>query len=240
MQSILSHMPPGFTTWDFLAVAIVLVSLPLTNWLIEDGPWSSGSMSKVMQDYRMIWMAQMIRRENRMMDASLLATIRQGTAFYASTSMIAIGGLAALIGQAETVQALASDLILAESGRRFWEIKLLFPFGMMVYAFLKFAWAHRLFGYCAVLMGAVAPIEVVGDEAERIDMARRAALLNISASRSFNRGLRAVYFTLATLAWALGPLALLIALVMVILMLLRREFVSRARDAIGAPPKPPI
>ncbi len=33
--------------------------------------------------------------------------------------------------------------------------------------------------------------------------------MNITAARSFNRGLRSIYFALAALAWLLGPVPLL-------------------------------
>lgn len=239
MDRILTYLPAGFTALDLAAVALVLAAIPATNWAIEAAPWAGRSMSSAMQGFRLLWMAQMLRRENRIMDTQLLGIIRQGSAFYASASMIGIGALAALIGQAETVEMLARGILPGDEGRHVWEIKLLFPLGVMVYAFLKFAWAHRLFGYCAVLMGAVPPLESGApdtDAALGADLARRAGLLNISASRNFNRGLRAVYFALATLAWAFGPAALALALALTLLMLMRREFASRARAAIGSPP----
>ena len=43
-------------------------------------------------------MRQLITREPRIFDATLLNALRQGTSFFASTCMIAIGGLLAVIG----------------------------------------------------------------------------------------------------------------------------------------------
>ena len=68
-----------------------------------------------------------------------------------------------------------------------WEIKLLVPALLLTNAFLKFIWSNRLFGYCSVLMAAV-PNDVAHEKAyHRTD---QAAELNITAARSFNRGLR--------------------------------------------------
>ena len=68
-------------------------------------------------------------------------------------------------------------------------------------ALLKFIWSNRLFGYCAVLMAAV-PNDA--DDPRAFHRAAQAAEVNITAARSFNRGLRSVYFALAALAWLLG------------------------------------
>ena len=62
--------------------------------------------------------------------------------------------------------------------------------------------------------------------------ADQAAQININAAKSFNRGLRSVYFALATLAWLLGPLALLATTVFTTAMLWRREFASESRRAL--------
>ncbi|MEM9044143.1 MAG: DUF599 domain-containing protein, partial [Pseudomonadota bacterium] len=94
---------------------------------------------------------------------------------------------------------------------------------------------HRLFGYCAVLMGA---IPENGEPQEARAAADRAADLNITASRSFNRGLRRVYFAIASLAWFLGPEAWIAASLATAAMLYRREFLSVSRQAlVDAPGK---
>ena len=62
--------------------------------------------------------------------------------------------------------------------------------------------------------------------------AQQAAEINITAARSFNRGLRATYFSLAGLAWLawlVGAEALILATVITLAVLYRREFISRSR-----------
>jgi len=96
--------------------------------------------------------------------------------------------------------------------------------------FLKFVWSHRLFGYCAVVMAAVPEGDAKNPETAK--MARKAAKLNIYAARSFNRGIRTMYFALAGLAWLLGPVALILTTGATVLMLYRREFHSQSRLAL--------
>ncbi len=45
-----------------------------------------------MHGYRDEWMEQLLGREMRMVDAQVTAALQNGAAFFASTSLIAIGG----------------------------------------------------------------------------------------------------------------------------------------------------
>lgn len=156
---------------------------------------------------------------------------RQGTAFFASASMIAIGGAFALFGNAEEVAGLGNDLTLANDPAIMWEIKLVVVMVFLVNAFLKFVWSNRLFGYCAVLMAAVPNDPTDPRATPRAD---QAAEINITAARSFNRGLRSIYFGMAACAWFFGPLALVTATLFTLGVLWRREFASRSRAALIA------
>ena len=100
---------------------------------------------------------------------------------------------------------------------------------LMSIAFLRYVWALRLFGYTTVLMGAVPNDPDAPDTAPRAD---QAAELGILAARAFTRGMRTTYFALASAAWLLGPVAMIIASCATVLMLWRREFASHAREAL--------
>lgn len=173
----------------------------------------------------------MITRQPRVFDAQTLSVMRQGTTFFASATMIAIGGALALIGNAEQLQGLASDLTLEIGPVVVWEIKLLVTVLLLANAFLKFVWAHRLFGYCLAIMAAV-PNDP--DDPVCLPRAAKAGEINITAARSFNRGLRSVYFALGSTAWMLGAPALLAATLATVLVLWRREFASHSRHVLLA------
>ena len=77
-----------------------------------------------------------------------MAACGQGNAFFASTSAIAVGGLAATMGSGEKVQAMLGRASLRGAGDPFvWEVKQLLILAILVYAFFKFAWAFRLSHY---------------------------------------------------------------------------------------------
>lgn len=222
------NLPAPFdalSAFDAAAILFILVLWQGIGWRIE---WAGGapSVSRLMADYRRLWMQQMITRQPRVFDAQIVGTLRQGTAFFASTSIIGLGALLALIGNADALATVAEDLSLAEQPRMVWEIKLMLAVFFLADAFLKFAWANRLFGYCSVLMAAV-PNEVDNPAAPR--MAARSAEVNITAARSFNRGLRSLYFALASLAWLAGALALMGAALLTAVVIWRREFASQSR-----------
>ena len=108
-------------------------------------------------------------------------------------------------------------------------IKLTLPLLLLVSAFLAFVWSNRLFGYCAVVMASV-PNDP--DDPKALPRAAKAAEINITAARSFNRGLRAVYFGMAALAWLAGAVPLVIATLVTCVVLWRREFASKSRLAL--------
>ncbi|MGL4320385.1 MAG: DUF599 domain-containing protein [Paracoccaceae bacterium] len=210
---------------DLAAVGFLLLAWLAIGWLIEHPPGSRPSVSTLMVQYRRDWMVQMVTRQPRIFDATIIESLRQGTAFFASTCMIAIGGGVAMIGNSDRIQGLATDLPLDLASVPV-EAKIILVLFFLANALLKFVWANRLFGYCSVLMAAV-PNDPADPRA--FPRASQAAEINITAARSFNRGLRAIYFALASLGWLLGPIALALATVMASAVMLRREFASTSR-----------
>ena len=213
---------------DLAAFAGLVLAWLGTGWFTEHPPANRPSVSVLMNDYRRDWMRQFVTREPRIFDATVLDSLRQGTAFFASASMIAIGGGVALLGNADIVKGLAVQLALDEGAIGI-ELKLIVMLTYLANALLKFIWSNRLFGYCAIMMAAVP-----NDPADPhvYHRAAQAAEINITAARSFNRGLRAIYFALAALGWLAGPVALMVATVFTAGILVRREFASVSREVI--------
>ena len=214
---------------DWLAAGLMLaVSIVLGPLIEADNRWRP-SVSVLMRDYRREWMQRFVTRQPRLYDATVLDGLRQGITFYASACMISIGGGLALVGNTAPLQGLAQEITLVDASALALRIKILFSLGFAANAFLKFVWAHRLFGYCSIMMAAV-PNDP--DDPEGLPRAAQAAEVNITAARNYNRGLRSVYFALGSLGWLLGAEALLIATAVTTATLLRREFASQSRAAM--------
>ncbi|MCB5411011.1 DUF599 domain-containing protein [Pseudogemmobacter faecipullorum] len=216
------------TTAEWLALALIFLAWFGIGWLVEHPPRARPSVTILMQAYRRDWMHTFITRTPRLFDVSLIASLRQGTTFFASASMLALGGGSAMIGNSGAMRELAADLPIA-TGHIDLALKMLLPMAFLANALLKFIWAHRLFGYCAILMAAV-PNDP--DHPEAMHRAEQAADINGTAAKSYNRGLRAIYFALAGLAWILGEAALVLATLITSATLLRREFWSQSREVI--------
>lgn len=218
-----------FSPWDGAAVALFILAWWGIGWMIDREIGTRPSVAVLMSRYRREWMEVFVQRTARMFDASILYNLRQGTNFFASGAMLGIGGLLALLGNSERLIGVARDLSLSIAPQVVWEMKLILCLLVLTNAFLKFVWSQRLFGYCAILMASVP--EDPADPRARI-RARQAAEINITAARSFNRGLRSVYFALAAIAWLIGPLSLTLATLMTVTVLWRREYASRSRGII--------
>ena len=144
-----------FSTLDQVAVALLLLGWQGMGFWIENSGGRHPSVSWLMADYRRAWMQTMLDRDPRIFDSQILAMLRQGTTFFASATMIAMGGCMALLGNTDKLITLADDLTFDRTPEIVWEIKIILLLGFLASAFFKFVWSNRLFAYCAVVMGTV-------------------------------------------------------------------------------------
>src|SRR5271156_3455808 len=134
------NLPP----LDIAALAFFLVAWGGYAIAVDYGPGHGGALSARMHEYREIWMRRMLTREIRVFDAQIMSALQNGTAFFASTSLIAIGGGLTMMRASDEIHAVISNLPLGTSpipGE--WEIKVAGLILIFVYAFFKFAWAYR-------------------------------------------------------------------------------------------------
>lgn len=217
----------GLSDWS--ALALMMVAWFAIGWWIEHPGSRFPSVTMLMAERRREWMKVFVTREPRIFDSQILSSLRQSTSFFASTSLLAIGGVLALVGNTDPLRGVAAEVTALQVPVLIWQIKLGVVALFLTNAFLKFVWANRVFGYCAVLMASVP-----NDPADPIAYPRaaQAAELNVRAAVNFNRGLRAIYFALGALAWLLGAVALMVATSIVVWMVWSREFASVPRSIL--------
>ncbi|SDO10950.1 DUF599 domain-containing protein [Aureimonas jatrophae] len=220
---------------DLAALTFFLVGWGTYSLIVDRSRWSQGGLSRRMNQQREAWMRTMLLRELRMIDTAIMSGLQQGTGFFASACIFAIGGCFALIGSAERIAAVTTDLpFVGALERGLVEVKLLGLVTIFVYAFFKFGWAYRLFNYCTILIGAVPMRQEAERRPEFAEAAlQRALSMNRIAGRNFNAGLRAVFFGLAYLGWFVGPVVLAATTLIVVLTLLRRQFLSDANRSLA-------
>jgi uncharacterized membrane protein len=224
----------SLTLPDLLAFAWFLGAWIAYSVVVEKTAKGRSSLNALMNGYRDEWMERLIARDMRMVDAQVTAALQNGTAFFASTSLIAIGGALTLMRSSEEILTVMSLLPFgATPSRELWELKMMGLIVIFVYAFFKFAWSYRLFNYFAIMVGAAPPPEEK-DTADAQTFAHRASRLCADAGRHFNRGQRAFFFALGYLGWFLGPIPLALSTAGILIVMWRRQFNSDSRKAFAA------
>ena len=221
-------------TVDILAVSFFVIEWTVYAVTLEHTAYGRDSLSARMHDYREIWIRRLLDREARMVDTQIMASLQNGTACFASTSLLAVGGgLALLRSTSEALGVLRALPIDLSPSPALWELKCVGLILIFVYAFFKFAWAYRLFNYVAILIGAMPPAaqrDTPEAEAHVIRMTR----LFEAAGRHFNRGQRAFFFALGYLGWFVSPWVLFVTTGLVVIVTWRRQFASDAWRAMGS------
>src|SRR3569623_3770312 len=82
---------------DALALALFVAAWLGYSVAIEKTASGKKSLNALMHTYREQWIDQMIGREVRIVDSQVTAALQNGTAFLASTSLIAIGGALSML-----------------------------------------------------------------------------------------------------------------------------------------------
>ena len=219
---------------DSLAVAFFALEWLVYAVTLEHSVYGRNSLSARMNAYREIWVRRMLDREARMVDMQIMSSLQNGTAFFASTSLLAVGAGLALLRETNDALTILSKLPIDISpAPALWEIKCLGLILIFVYAFFKFAWAYRLFNYVAILFGA-APPATTRDTPEAEAHVIRTARLFEAAGRHFNRGQRAFFFALGYLGWFISPWVLFVTTGAVVIVTWRRQFASNAWRAMGS------
>jgi uncharacterized membrane protein len=232
-------MPPDGPGWPDLLAPLLYVALWAGYALVADHPRRGGStLMARMHQYRLVWLRRMAERDNRMLDAQVTNLLARNISFFASTAILLVGGLVAVLGAREQVQGVLADLPWVAAGSaRLWELKVLLLIVTFVYAFFKFTWALRQFNYVAIMIGAAPPPERAQD-AEVARYVERTARVASRAADHSNKALRAYYFGLAGLSWFVSAWLFMALTVWVTVVLYRREFRSVTLAMLGAPNEP--
>ena len=120
--------PRFVRAWIFYAV--------LLEWTRFGADGLNGRIDR----YREAWFRRTLAREMRMVDTQIMMALQSGAAFFASTSLIAIGGALGLLRTTEQIIELISGLPFgAPTTREQWEAKTVGLAVILVYAFFKFS-----------------------------------------------------------------------------------------------------
>jgi uncharacterized membrane protein len=223
-----------FSKLDLIALVWFIAAWLGYAVVLEMTPYGKSGLNGRMHRYRSLWMERMLARDARMVDGQVIAGLQNGTAFFASTSLIALGGSITLLHSSADMLTIIAALPFGEAITHVqWELKVVGLMIIFIYAFFKFAWAYRLYNYVAIMVGGAPPASE-RDEPEAKAYAQSTALVITDAGRHFNRGQRAFFFALGYLGWFLGPLPFIATTAAILIVMWRRQFASDSRQAVGA------
>jgi uncharacterized membrane protein len=183
-------------------------------------------------------------RDNRVLDGVVVQNLSTSPSFFASTSILILGGLLAALASGDKTVTLVQDLpFAARTTALVFELKLVLLTGIFVFAFFRFTWSMRQYTFGALLLGAAPQHSEAWDDATRQAFADRAGGVMGLAAETFNDGLRACYMSFAAIAWFFSPWACMVATASVVWILYRREFHSDVLSLLeqrpGAAETPP-
>jgi uncharacterized membrane protein len=178
------------------------------------------------------WMLQSTYREVRVIDGIVIQSLSTSPSFFASTTILIIGGLLAVLGTTEKASELVREIpFAARTTVLVFDLKLVLLLGIFVYSFFRFTWSMRQYTFGALLVASIPErdkLAGMGDAGEvlRQSLADRAGRVVAMAAETFNDGLRGYYFAFAAIAWFFTPLIFMLATAGVIWILYQREFRS--------------
>ena len=229
----MNYFMENFSGWDGIALAWFLLSWIGFTLIADYSDMRHRSVTAAVNHYRKKWMIQMLKREMKMIDTQIMGNLGNGLAFFASTSVLIIGGLSAALGAGETVNVILNDIpFTADTSKLAYDVKIILLIGIFVYAFIKFSWSFRLSNYCSILIGASPG--TIEDNARCETVAELPAQISGLAGWHFNRGLRSYFFAMAALGWFINAHVFLITTTLILITQYRREFRSRSLRALQA------
>lgn len=188
------------------------------------------SLSVIMNLQRRRWVANAARRDTPF-DAILSGNIMQSVSFLASTAVLMVLAVFAVFGQLPALmQALESLSLDRTYSIVEVQLHLVVMLAMFVLAFFAFTLSLRQFNHFCIMLGAMDQ-ETANSEAEVEAIAR----MNALGAQNFNSGIRAYYFSVATVAWFVSEWLSIAVCAATVLILAHREFFSSAhRTAASA------
>lgn len=186
---------------------------------------SHPTLAFAMHRHRREWIRMALARDNRIADTNIIANLERSVSFFASSSLLILAGLVTVLGSSDAVTLVLDDVPFTDpQNRGDWELKVLVLIYLFVYAFFKFTWSLRQYGFVAVMLGG-AEVEVSepGHHSATVESIARMAS---KAGGNFNNGLRTFYFSLAILGWFINVWVFMLLSALIVPILYRREFSS--------------
>jgi len=221
---------------DWGALAVFFVGWGAYAYYSRRGSGSQRSLLAATNMVRRQWMLQTTYREVRVIDGIVIQNLSTSPSFFASTTILIIGGLLAVLA-GDKANELVRDLPFAQrTSTLIFDLKLILLLGIFVYAFFRFTWSMRQYTFGALLVAAApeADVFIREGQASREAFADKAGHIVSLAAETFNDGLRSYYFAFAAIGWFFSPIVFALATFGVVYILYQREFRSEVLDVLSS------
>jgi uncharacterized membrane protein len=216
-----------YSIYDILSLLVFLSSWISYEVIYNEKKKDHDNLTTVVNRYRKLWMSEAFNRKAKIVDATIINTLRASASFFASTSLLIVAGLITGIASSEKGVSILSTLPFMNTiTSELWEIKMLFLILIFVYAFFEFTWCLRMYNFSCLFVGSTHENQVVTDNDIKDKFADTATKVFYMASNHFNFGIKAYYFSLAALTWFINPVLMVLLGFIIIYILYRREFKS--------------
>ena len=219
---------------NLLAFSIFIFCWIGYTWFARRRAKNTDCLARSLHQHRIHWMREVITREIRVGDASLISNLERNFAFFASTTLLILAGVLTLFAQVGRLESVVSSIPYAELAETSMvQIKLGLLAFIFILSFFQFTWSLRQYGFLNVMIGA-APIDTSGLNENLRAYAKQMAIVQDQAAHACNYGLRSYYFSIAAMCWFYHPFLFIFASIFVVYTLYYREFKSKAVRAITA------
>jgi uncharacterized membrane protein len=220
---------------DWVAVVVFFVSWVGYAYFARQRTDSHRSVLGATNAVRREWMLQTTYREVRVIDGVVIQSLSTSPSFFASTTILIIGGLLAVLGTDKASELVRELPFAARTTTLIFDLKLILLLGIFVYVFFRFTWSMRQYTFGALLVAAAPEAaRFVSEGLSREDFADRAGRIVGLAAETFNDGLRGYYFAFAAIGWFFSPIVFLVATMGVVYILYQREFRSEVLSVLNS------
>lgn len=220
---------------DWAAVVVFFVSWAGYAHYARRGAGQHRSVLAATNAVRRQWMLQTTYREVRVLDGVVIQNLSTSPSFFASTTILIIGGLLAVLGTDKATELVRELPFAARTSTLIFDMKVILLLGIFVYTFFRFTWSMRQYTFGALLIAAAPEAELFLTQGLSRDVfADKAGRVVGLAAETFNDGLRGYYFAFAAIGWFFSPLIFVIATFGVVTILYQREFRSEVLTVLSS------
>jgi uncharacterized membrane protein len=218
-----------YSDYDIFSLVIFVSTWVFSNIFSYSKSKKLNNLPRIQNEYRKLWLSTFYDREAKITDITIINTLKTSTSFFASTSILIVAGLIGGVSSSEKGVTLLSTLpFVEEISFELWHIKILFLILIFIYAFFEFTWSLRTYNFILFLLGS-APENLPADRTKTIKKPFIEVTFNtlFIASKHFNYGMRAYYFSLAALIWFIDPAFMIATGLGIAGLLYNRDFRSK-------------